>query len=71
MEKVSGHLVFNVKMDFTRKRIWVLDGHKNPDSIVSTYAKVVSREGIRISFTFEYLNGVNLFVVNIHNAYLK
>ena len=28
--KVTGHLVFDVKMDFTRKARWVLDGHKTP-----------------------------------------
>ena len=25
--KVSGHLIWSVKMDFTRKARWVLDGH--------------------------------------------
>ena len=34
--KVTGHLVFDVKMDFTRKARWVLDGHKTPDIIGST-----------------------------------
>ena len=28
--KVSGHLIWSVKMDFTRKARWVLDGHKTP-----------------------------------------
>ena len=46
--KVSGHLVFDVKMDFTRKARWVLDGHKTPKPTGSTYAGVVSREGVRI-----------------------
>ena len=27
----SGHLIFDVKMDFTRKEIWVKDGHCTPD----------------------------------------
>ena len=27
-KKVIGHLVFDVKIDFTRKARWVLDGHK-------------------------------------------
>ena len=36
--KVSGHLIWSVKMDFTRKARWVLDGHKTPDSIGSKYA---------------------------------
>jgi hypothetical protein len=26
--KVTGHLVWDVKMHFTRKEKWVLDGHK-------------------------------------------
>ena len=46
--KVNGHLVFDVKMDFTRKARWVLDGHKTPDPVVSTYAGVVSRESVRM-----------------------
>ena len=42
--KVSGHLIWSVKMDFTRKARWVLDGHKTPDPVGSKYAGVVSRE---------------------------
>ncbi len=37
-KKVTGHLVWDVKMDFTRKARWVLDGHLTPDIIGSTYA---------------------------------
>jgi hypothetical protein len=40
---VTGHIIFDVKMDFTRKARWVLDGHKTPDPVGSTYAGVVSR----------------------------
>ena len=36
--KVTGHLIWDVKMDFTRKSRWVLDGHKQPDPEGSTYA---------------------------------
>jgi hypothetical protein len=28
--RVTGHIIFDVKMDFTRKAHWVLDGHKTP-----------------------------------------
>ena len=42
--KVSGHLIWSVKMDFTRKARWVLDGHKTPEPVCSKYAGVVSRE---------------------------
>jgi hypothetical protein len=68
---VTGHLVYNVKMDFTRKARWVLDGHKTPDPIGSTYAGVVSRESVRIAFTYTTLNGLEVFAANIRNAYLN
>ena len=50
--QVSGHLVWDVKIDFTQKARWVLDGHKTPDPIGSTYAGIVSRESVRIAFTY-------------------
>ena len=42
----SGHLIFDCKMDFTRKARWVKDGHLTPDLETSKYAGVVSRESI-------------------------
>ena len=42
--KPSGHLVFDVKMDFTRKTRWVKDGHRSPNPTTLAYAGVVSRE---------------------------
>ncbi len=29
--KVTGHIIFDVKMDFTMKARWVKDGHKTPE----------------------------------------
>ena len=69
--KVTGHLVFDVKMDFTRKARWVLDGHKTPDPVGSTYAGVVSRESVRIAFTYAALNDIDIFAADIRNAYLQ
>ena len=40
---VTRHIIFDVKMDFTRKAIWLLDGHKTAEPKISTYAGVVSR----------------------------
>ena len=56
--KTSVH-TFDVKMDFTHKARWVLDGHRQPLPEGSTYAGAVSREGIRIAFTHAALNDVN------------
>jgi hypothetical protein len=39
--KVTGHIIFDVKMNCTRKARWVLDGYKTPNPIGSTYAGVV------------------------------
>eukprot|EP00957_Ditylum_brightwellii_P126645 9653110-Ditylum_brightwellii.AAC.1 len=38
--KVTGNLVWDVKMDFTCKARWVLDVHKTPNANISTYAGV-------------------------------
>ena len=31
--KVTGHLIFDCKMDTTRKSRWVIDGHKTPEPL--------------------------------------
>ena len=69
--KVTGHLVWDVKMDFTRKAQWVLDGHKTPEPEGSAYAGVVSRESVRITLTYAALNGIDVFAADIQNAYLQ
>ena len=70
-KKASGHLIWDVKMDFTRKARWVLDGHKMPEPIGSTFAGVVSRESVRIAFTYAVLNDLQVFAADICNAYLQ
>jgi hypothetical protein len=70
-KKVTKHLVFDVKMDFTRKARWVLDGHKTADPKGSTYAGVVSRESVRIALTYAALNGLDVMGADIRNAYLQ
>ena len=70
-KQVTGHLVWDVKMDFTRKARWVLNSHKTLDPIGSTYAGVVSRESVHIAQTYAALNDLNVFAANIWNAYLQ
>ena len=70
-KKATGHLVWDVKMDFTRKARWVLDGHKTTDPIGSTYAGVVSHESVRIAFTYAALNGLEVCAADIRNVYLQ
>ena len=42
----SGHTVWDLKMDFTRKARWVLDGYKCANPSGSTFAGVFSRERV-------------------------
>eukprot|EP00957_Ditylum_brightwellii_P054090 4096995-Ditylum_brightwellii.AAC.1 len=58
-------------MDFTRKARWVLDGHKTVNPIGSTYAGVVSRESVRIAFTYAALNDLSVCAADIRNVYLQ
>ena len=69
--QVTGHLVWDVKMDFTQKAHWVLDGHKTHDLVGSTYAGVVSRESISIALTSAALNNLRVCAADIRNAYLQ
>ena len=69
--KESGHLVLDVKMDFTRKARWVLDGHQSTDTIGSIYAGVISRDSVRIALTYAALNGIDVLAVYIQNTYLQ
>ena len=62
---------FDVKMYFTRKARFVLDGHTTPNPIESTYPGVVSHESVKIAFTYATLNGLNVFAGDIHNAYVQ
>ena len=60
-------------MDFTRKARWVKDGHRTPDPTTSKYAAVGLRETVcvQIAFTCASLNGLNVFAVDVQNAYLQ
>ena len=70
-EYLECYMIFNVKMDFTRKARFVANGAKTQDIITSTYAGVVSKETVRIAFTYAALNNLNLFAADIKNAYLR
>ena len=70
-KNATGHLVYDVKMNFTRKARWVKDGHRTPDPDSSSYVGVVSREIIRILLTHAALHGTDVMAAGIRNAYLQ
>ena len=69
--KASGHIILDLKMDFTRKACWVKDGHKTPNSITSSFTGVVLRDSIRIALTHAALLGLPVIGADIRNAYLQ
>ena len=69
--KVTGYLAFDANVDFTRKVRWVLDGHKTPSPAGSTSVGVVSTDRVRIAFTYDALNGLDVLSVDIRNIYLQ
>jgi len=65
------HMVFGIKVDFTRKARFVAGGHKAEAPKSITYSGVVSRDSIRIAFLLAALNEVDILAANIGNAYLN
>lgn len=67
----TGHIIFDVKMNFTRKARWVIDGHKFKDPDGSTCAGVVSRESVKTALTYAALNELDVCAADIRNTYLQ
>ena len=64
-------MIFDVKMDLTRKSRLVSGGHNTDPPKDSIYASVLSRYSIRIDFTVVTLNGLDVLCADVQNAYLN
>ena len=70
-KQINYHIIFEVKMDLTRKARLVAGGHLNKNVPKhTTYSSVVSRESVRICFTLAALNNLDVLSGDISNAYL-
>ena len=67
----GGHMVFDVKMDFTRKARWVKNGYLHDPPKESTFAGVVSRETVRLCLTYAALCDLNVMCCDFQSAYLQ
>jgi hypothetical protein len=65
------HIIFDVKMDFTRKARFVAGGHMTQPASSITYSSVVSRDSVRIAFLLATLNELQILSCDIGNAYLN
>ena len=70
-KKSSRHLIWDVKMEFTRKAHWVKDWHRTHDPKESNYSGVVSRNSVITALTYDALNDVDVTAADIQNAYLQ
>jgi Reverse transcriptase (RNA-dependent DNA polymerase) len=70
-QEITCHIIFDVKMDFTRKARFVAGGHTTEAPTSLTYSSVVSRDSVRLGFLIAALNGVNIVACDLENAYLN
>ena len=70
-QEITCHLVFDVKMDFTRKARFVADGSKTDTPVGICYSSVVSRDSVRLALLVAALNDLDVFSCDIGNAYLN
>jgi len=64
-------MIFDVKMDLTRKARFVAGGHQTDPPKESTYSSVVSRDSVRIAFLIAALNNLDILSADVQNAYLN
>ena len=64
-------MIFDIKLDFTKKARLVAGGHRTDPPTSMTYSSVVSRKSVRIAFTIAALNGLDVIMSDVGNAYLN
>ena len=69
--KITCHMIFDVKMDFTRKAPLVAGGNLTEAPTRVTYSSVVSWDSVRLAFMLAALNGLAVVGCDIGNAYLN
>jgi hypothetical protein len=70
-QEIRCHVIFDVKMDFTRKARFVAGGHTTDTPGSITYSSVVSRDSVRLAFLVAGLNDLDVLAGDVTNAYLN
>jgi hypothetical protein len=68
---IDCHMIFDVKMDLTRKARFVAGGHQTDLPKESTYSSVVLLDSIRIAFMLAALNDLDVLSADVQGAYLN
>jgi hypothetical protein len=69
--KIVCHMIFDIKMDFTRKARFVAGGHLTDPPKESVYSSVVSRESVRLFFLIAALNELEVLSCDVACAYIN
>ena len=70
-QEIACHMIFDVKMDLTRKARFVAGGHLTEPPASITYSSVVSRDSVRLAFLIAALNDIEIIACDVGNAYLN
>jgi hypothetical protein len=70
-KEIPLRMIFDVKMDFTRKARLVAGGRLTDPPEALTYSSVVSCDSIWLAFMLAKLNDLEMISTNIRNAYLN
>ncbi len=67
-KKIPLRMIFDDKMDFTRKARLEAGGHWTGPPISMIYSSVVSRDSVRIAFLVAAINNLDVMAADIANA---
>jgi hypothetical protein len=70
-KKIPLRMIFDIKMDFTRKARLVAGGHLTDPPSCLTYISVVSRESVPIAFLIAAINGYDVIAAYVQNTYVQ
>ena len=70
-KKIPLTMIYDIKMDFTKKARLVAGGHPTDPPTSMTYSSGVTRESVCIAFTMASLNDLNVIMSDVGNAYLN
>jgi hypothetical protein len=62
-------MIFDVKLDLTRKARYVAGGHQMDPPKDMAYASVVFRDSVMLAFLLAAVNDLNILAANVQNAY--
>ncbi len=70
-QEIWCHVIFDVKMDFTRKARFVAGGHMTDTPWSINYSGVVSHDSVQLAFLIAGLNDLDVLAGDVTYAYLN